>query len=160
MINGTLPALFSWLDYSYPLSFFPSEHVSSHHLFSYLFIYLTMPHLSCGMQGLCCGMWTISCRTWDLVPWPGIEPRSPALGAQGFSCWSTRKSIFSSFKLQLYIQRHFHCQTGKCLLIILRKCLSVDCAELCHKCHTVYHNSAQSLSLTSLQGNAGEKTNM
>lgn len=23
----------------------------------------------------------LSCGTWDLVPWPGLEPRSPALGA-------------------------------------------------------------------------------
>ena len=32
------------------------------------FMYLAAPDLSCGM--------------WNLVPWPGIEPRPPALGVQ------------------------------------------------------------------------------
>ena len=27
---------------------------------------------------------------WDLVPWPGIEPRPPALGARSLSHWITR----------------------------------------------------------------------
>ena len=27
----------------------------------------------------------------DLVPWPEIEPRAPALGAQSLSLWTTRK---------------------------------------------------------------------
>ena len=26
---------------------------------------------------------------WDLVPWPGIKPRPPALGAQSHSHWTT-----------------------------------------------------------------------
>lgn len=30
-------------------------------------------------------MWTLSYHVWDLVPWPLIELRSPALGAQIFS---------------------------------------------------------------------------
>ena len=28
---------------------------------------------------------------WDLVPWPGIEPRPPALGAQSLSHWPIRE---------------------------------------------------------------------
>ena len=44
---------------------------------------------------------------WDLVLWPGIKPRSPALGAQNLSHWTTRevprdlflKSSFDSFIL-------------------------------------------------------------
>ena len=40
-------------------------------------IYLTVPGLSCGM--------------WDLVPWPGIEPRPPALGVWSLSHWTTRE---------------------------------------------------------------------
>ena len=28
---------------------------------------------------------------WDLVPWPGIEPRPPALGAWSLNHWTTRK---------------------------------------------------------------------
>ena len=31
------------------------------------------------------------CSTWDLVPWPGIEPGPPALGAQSLSLWAARK---------------------------------------------------------------------
>ena len=31
-----------------------------------------------------------SCGMWDLVPWPGIELRSPALGAQSLSHGTTR----------------------------------------------------------------------
>ena len=34
---------------------------------------------------------TLSCGIWDLVPWPGIEPGSPALGVQSLSHWSTRE---------------------------------------------------------------------
>ena len=34
---------------------------------------------------LCCGM-------WDLVPWPGIEPRPPALGAWSLSHWTTMEA--------------------------------------------------------------------
>ena len=35
-----------------------------------IFFFLVVPDLSCGMR--------------DLVPWPGIEPRPPALGAQSY----------------------------------------------------------------------------
>ena len=28
---------------------------------------------------------------WDLVPWPGIEPGSPALEAQSLKHWATRE---------------------------------------------------------------------
>ena len=49
----------------------------------YLFIYLAAPGLSCGM--------------WDLVPWRGIEPGPPALGAGSLSHWTTREVPGSSF---------------------------------------------------------------
>ena len=29
---------------------------------------------------------------WDLVPWPGIEPQPPALGAGSLSNWTARES--------------------------------------------------------------------
>ena len=41
------------------------------------FFFLTVPSLSCCM--------------WDLVPWPGTEPRPPALGAQSVNHWTTRE---------------------------------------------------------------------
>ena len=41
-----------------------------------------------------CSMWTLSWGMWDLVPRPGIEPQSPALGAQGLNHW-TRVEIWT-----------------------------------------------------------------
>ena len=43
----------------------------------------TQDLFGCSIQILCCGM-------WDSVPWPGIEPRPPALGVQSLSLWTTR----------------------------------------------------------------------
>ena len=40
-----------------------------------------------------CGMQTLSYSMWNLVPWPGIKPRPPALGAWGHSYWATRKVL-------------------------------------------------------------------
>ena len=52
--------------------------------FSKIFIiYLAMLGLSCGM--------------WDLVPWPGIEPESPALGAWSLSHRTTREVRIKQF---------------------------------------------------------------
>ena len=34
---------------------------------------------------------TVSCGMWDLVPWPGIEPRPPALGLRSLSDYTTRE---------------------------------------------------------------------
>ena len=45
----------------------------------YLFIYLVAQ------------VYLFGCDMWDLVPWPGIEPGSPALGAQSLSHWTTRQ---------------------------------------------------------------------
>ena len=39
----------------------------------------------------------LSCSMWDLVPWPGIESRPPALGAQSLSHWTTREVPFVAF---------------------------------------------------------------
>ena len=48
-----------------------------------------------------CRIFDFHCGRWDLVPWPEIEPRPPALGAQSLSCWTTRevplKDIFKAF---------------------------------------------------------------
>ena len=49
---------------------------------------------SCGMRALSCGM-------QDLVPWPGMEPGSPALGAWSLNHWTTMeipRSLFSHAK--------------------------------------------------------------
>ena len=47
--------------------------------FKYLFIFIYLAVLC------------LSYDLWDLVPWPGIEPRPPALGVQSFSHWTTRE---------------------------------------------------------------------
>ena len=60
--------------------------------FSFLKLYVVAPGLRCGMQDIfSCSMRTLSCGTWDLAPWPGIKPRSPALGAWSLSHWTTRE---------------------------------------------------------------------
>ena len=64
-----------------------------------------MPGLSCGMQDLLvvacgifsCGMQTLSCGMRDLVPWPGVEPRPPALGAWSLSHWTIREVPLSIY---------------------------------------------------------------
>ena len=68
------------------------------YLFTYLLTYLAAPGLSCGMQDLRCHVWdlhcgmrTLSCGMWDLVPWPGMKPGTPALGAWSLSHWTTRE---------------------------------------------------------------------
>ena len=52
----------------------------------YLFI-LTGPGLSCG--------------TWGLLPWPGMEPGPPALGAQSLIHWTSREAPWLSFRICL-----------------------------------------------------------
>ena len=51
-----------------------------------IFMYLTL------LVGLGCNMWALSCGMQDLVPWPGIEPGPPALGAWSLNCWTPRES--------------------------------------------------------------------
>ena len=55
-----------------------------------------------------CGMQTLSYSMWDLVPWPGIEPGSPALGAQSLSHWTTREVPMNQFD---YFPRDFISKT-------------------------------------------------
>ena len=71
-------------------------------IFIYLFIWLHQVLVAaCGIfLATCgifnCGMWTLM---QDLVPWPGIEPWPPALGAQSLSHWITREvPIYLFFK--------------------------------------------------------------
>ena len=37
-----------------------------------------------------CGLLVMACM-WDLIPHPGIEPGSPALGAWSLTHWTTRE---------------------------------------------------------------------
>ena len=49
-----------------------------------IFIYLASPGPVCIVAGriFSSGMQTLSCSMWDLVPRPGIEPRSHVLGTE------------------------------------------------------------------------------
>ena len=52
---------------------------------------------SCGMRDLfSCSMQTLSCSIQDLVPWPGIEPGPPALGAWSLNHWTAREVPLAS----------------------------------------------------------------
>ena len=59
-------------------------------LFIYTFIYLAARGLTCSSRGL------FNCGIWDLVPWPGIKPRPPALRA--WTTWTTREVPVFSFR--------------------------------------------------------------
>ena len=49
------------------------------------------------------GLWTLSWGLWDLVPWPGREPRPPALGTLSLSHWTTVEvPKLGSFKQQFF----------------------------------------------------------
>ena len=50
----------------------------------YIFTYLAVSGLHCSIQTLGCGI-------WDLVSYPGIELRAPALGTQSLSHWTTKE---------------------------------------------------------------------
>ena len=73
--------------------------------FIYIFVWLcwvlVVPHkiFSCGMRPLCWGM-------WNLVPWPSIKSRTPALGAQSLSQWTTRKV---PIPVPYYLLFHYNC---------------------------------------------------
>ena len=41
----------------------------------------------------------MNCSMWGVVPWPGIEPRPPALGGWSLSHWTTREIQSSSLIL-------------------------------------------------------------
>ena len=59
------------------------------------------------MFGLSCSMQTLSFRMWDLVPWSGIEPGPPALGAWSLShCTTMREMLF-------YASRHSERHWGR-----------------------------------------------
>ena len=55
--------------------------------FKFIFIYLLM--WLYWVLAMMCGIF--SCSMCYLVPWPGVEPGSPALGAWSLSLWSTKE---------------------------------------------------------------------
>ena len=59
----------------------PSFFLSFFYLFDYTQLVLVAAH----------GIFHLHCSVWGLVPWPGIEPGLPALGAQCLSPGTTRE---------------------------------------------------------------------
>ena len=92
----------------------------------YLCMYLAVPgllvaagifDLHCNMQSLLAatwgiftyGSWDLNCSMWDLVPWLGIKPRPPVLGAWHLSHWTTRAvptQLFSEASFPITFSSH------------------------------------------------------
>ena len=75
----------------------------------YLFIWLCQV-LVMASRIFSCIMQTLSCGMQDIVPWPGMEPRSPALRAQSLSHWILRKVpriCFIQRPLKHFLINHF-----------------------------------------------------
>ena len=77
-----------------------------------------------------CGLQTLSCLRWDLVPWPGSEPRPPALGAQSLTTgrgdfWNSH-SYFVSWPRTQHWKQQAICQTSK------EKYIGVSLARIQH----------------------------
>ena len=52
-------------------------------------------------------MRTLSCGMWDLVPWPGMELRPPALGVWSLSHWTTREVPRTYFNMAFIVYIYF-----------------------------------------------------
>ena len=67
-----------------------------YHYTFYLFINLLIWHVGCLIFFSAHGIFRYNMRSlswglWDLVPWLGVEPGPPALGAQSLNHWTTRE---------------------------------------------------------------------
>ena len=62
-------------------------------MYRYFFFFLIFIYLAA------LGLGYLGCSMWDLVPWPGIEPRLPALGAQSLSRWTIMEILIQVFTL-------------------------------------------------------------
>ena len=83
---------------------------------------LTYAHLS--VPGLAC--------MWDLVPWPGIEPWPPVLGAQSLNHWDTRE-----ISPWLFLKMHFSWWENEFWISLLRLIPEISLENLpfsCKKC--------------------------
>ena len=70
---------------------FTQKSFLSKHLFVFIYLFI-WPH-----QILVAAWNLFGFDMWGLVPWPGIEPEPPALGAQSLSHWTSRKSLKNHF---------------------------------------------------------------
>ena len=89
--NPRLLHLQHWQADSLPLSRLESPLLLSHLLkkfYSFTWLYWV---LVAACRIFSCSMLTLSWGMWDLVPWPGITPRPPALEARSLSHWTPRE---------------------------------------------------------------------
>ena len=95
--------------------------------------------VTCGIFNLWCGMQDLwlqhvnSCVMWHLFPWPGVEPRLPALGAWSLSYGPPGKSwslcfgdAFSSYSDRMLISPEIFPRTNRCLLGLFMAVLCVS----------------------------------
>ena len=96
-------------------------------LFIFVFIWLCCVLVAaCGIFS--CGIRTFSCGIWDLVPWPRIESRPPALGAQSLSHWAPGESLKCSF---LYAYRGLPCGKIRIKLLSLEHTIFISLKICC-----------------------------
>ena len=81
----------------------------------FLFTYLAALGLSCSTHDLRSSV--AACK--DLVPWPGIKPGSPVLGAWSLSHWTTKKVPWGPLLIKLF------------LFLDIRKDFVLLCPSLC-----------------------------
>ena len=74
------------------------------------------------MQILSCGTWTLSCGMWDLVPWPGIDPGTPALGVWNISHWTIREVLLVAFRHEIMLSAWGRQLAGPVKLRLLFSC--------------------------------------
>ena len=86
----TLPLSFCSIQ---ALSLWMPTHIGEKKNFFFFFFLMATFFLKfiwqCGILVLALGIF--SCSMWDLVPWLGIKPGHPALGAQSLSHWTIRE---------------------------------------------------------------------
>ena len=74
-------------------------------IYTFFFLNLAAPGLSCGTQDLLASHLNLSCGMWDLIPQPGIEPGAPTLGAWSLSHRTTRKCLIVEIYLGILLAR-------------------------------------------------------
>ena len=108
-ISKFITLVHCWWNYKAELTWEASFQIVYFTFLIFLFLYSFCPHWSqwrhsglsifitgCGIFS--CGMWTLGWSMWDLVPWPGIEPRPPALGECGVLATGPPEESLRAFK--------------------------------------------------------------
>ena len=87
----------------------------------------------------------LGCSMQDLVPWPVVKPRTPALGAQSLSQW-TKREVPHSFinstgiwvlSVCLVLILHWLYSSGGCSSLTLWSCILIGVAQINSWCSGV-----------------------